>query len=201
MIAIITGKVLDLSPLQVVISAGGVGYEVHIPLTTSARISPLGSEVTLHTHAVYRDDSQSLYGFAEREDRDFFRLLVDKVSGIGPKIGISILSKMTVTTLRSAIARNDVALLSKCPGIGKKTAQRLVVELRDSIFPKGTSVGLEAIAPAPVGVSAGSALQDAVAALVELGLRPTEAEKRVGRIWNELGASASSEDLIKGALR
>ena len=120
MIARITGTVLESHPLLVVIDCNGLGYEVNVPITTSEKIAAIGKPCGLYIHSVYREDSATLYGFATREDRDFFRLLVEKVSGIGPKIGISILSRMPVSLLRSAIANSDIALLTKCPGIGKK---------------------------------------------------------------------------------
>ncbi len=133
MIARIKGTVLETTPLLVVIEAGGVGYDIQIPITTAEKVPGIGKECSLFIHSVYREDSASLYGFATREDRDFFRLLVEKVSGIGPKIGIAILSRMSVELLRGAIASADIGLLSKCPGIGKKTAERLVIELKDKV--------------------------------------------------------------------
>ena len=144
MIAHIKGTVLESTPLLVVLEAGGLGYEVHIPVSTAERVPGIGQECRLFVHSVYREDSATLYGFATRTDRDFFRLLVERVSGIGPKIGISILSRMSVDVLRSAIANSDIALLSKCPGIGRKTAERLVIELKDKVFAEG-------LAPANAG--------------------------------------------------
>ena len=133
MIVKIFGTILEQSPLTVVIETGGLGYEVNIPLSTAEKLPKIGKECSLFIHAVYREDSAVLYGFISRNDRDFFRLLVEKVSGIGPKIGISILSRMSVELLQNAIICSDVSLLSKCPGIGKKTAERLVIELKDTI--------------------------------------------------------------------
>ena len=149
MIARLKGTVLEATPLLVVIEAAGVGYEVHIPVTTAEKVPPVGQECSLFIHAVYREDSATLYGFGVREDRDFFRLLVEKVSGIGPKIAISILSRMSVELLRNAIAGSDVALLSKCPGIGKKTAERLVIELKDKVFAGRGAVCLLYTSPSP----------------------------------------------------
>ena len=125
---------MESTPLLAVIDAGGVGYEVHIPVSTAEHLPQSGGECSLFIHSVYREDSATLYGFAKREDRDFFRILIERVSGIGPKIGISMLSRMSVELLRSAISTSDVALLSQCPGIGKKTAERLIIELRDKLF-------------------------------------------------------------------
>jgi Holliday junction DNA helicase RuvA len=201
MIVSLEGKLIEAAPLSCVIEAHGVGYEVFIPVTTAEKLPGIGQVARLHTLAVYREDAQTLYGFATREDRDFFRLLVEKVSGIGPKIAINIMSRMSVESLRTAIAHSDVALLSKCQGIGKKTAERLVVELRDKVFPGGiptpAAPGAPGGAPAPVG---GTAFQDALAALVTLGYKPPEADKALRKAQDKLGADATTEALIKSAL-
>jgi len=199
MIARLKGTVLESTPLLVVLEAGGVGYEVHIPVTTAERVPAIGKECSLFIHSVYREDSATLYGFATRDDRDFYRLLIEKVSGIGPKIGISMLSRMSTDLLRSAIASADVALLSKCPGIGKKTAERLVIELKDK-------VGLVASnnSPAAGELSAAaepSAFQDAVGSLMTLGYKPADADKLVRKAVSKLDANASTEALVKEALR
>jgi len=183
---------------MVVIEAAGIGYEVHIPVTTAEKVPATGKECSLFIHSVYREDSATLYGFATREDRDFFRLLVEKVSGIGPKIGISILSRMSVELLRSAIASSDVALLSKCPGIGKKTAERLVIELKDKVGLGATttseSTSDQATSAAP------SHFQDAVASLMILGYKPADADKLARQAASKLPADASVEALLKQAL-
>lgn len=198
MIARIRGIVLESTPLMVVIDTAGVGYEVHIPVTTAEKIPEPGAECTLFIHSVYREDSAALYGFASREDRDFFRLLVEKVSGIGPKIAISMLSRMSPELLRSAIASADIALLSKCPGIGKKTAERLVIELKDKVgLSNGGSsseAGSGAVSHEP------SASQDAVASLMTLGYKPADADKLVRKAYSKLGAEADVEALIREAL-
>ena len=162
MIAHFRGTILESGPLLLVLETGGIGYEIHIPVTTAEKLPGLGHECSLYIHSVYREDSVTLYGFATREDRDFFRLIVERVSGIGPKIGISILSRMSVQILRGAIAASDIALLSKCPGIGKKTAERLVIELRDKIFPSGASSTSGTVALGSDLPGEPSAYQDAV---------------------------------------
>jgi len=200
LISRLKGTVLESTPLLVVLDAGGVGYEVHIPVTTAEKVPAIGGECGLFIHSVYREDSATLYGFASREDRDFFRLLVEKVSGIGPKIGISILSRMSTDMLRGAIAAGDVALLSKCPGIGKKTAERLVIELKDKV---GLATGGEAPACAPAGggePSQPSHFRDAVTSLMILGYKPADADKLVRKAVAKLDANASVEALIKAAL-
>lgn len=198
MISRLKGTVLESTPLLVVIDAGGVGYEVHIPVTTAEKVPSIGNECSLFIHSVYREDSATLYGFATREDRDFFRLLVEKVSGIGPKIGISILSRMSTDVLRGAIASGDVALLSKCPGIGKKTAERLVIELKDKVGLAASSEASPSGAFKPSGEP--SSFQDAVSSLMILGYKPADADKLVRKAISKLDASASVEALIKAAL-
>ena len=198
MIARIKGIVLETTPLLVVIEAGGVGYDVQIPITTAEKVPGIGKECSLFIHSVYREDSASLYGFATREDRDFFRLLVEKVSGIGPKIGIAILSRMSVELLRAAIASADIGLLSKCPGIGKKTAERLVIELKDKV-----SLSAAATVTDPTGATTSAspgAYQDAVSSLIILGYKPADADKFVRKAASQLPANTSVEALVKQAL-
>jgi Holliday junction DNA helicase RuvA len=197
MITFLEGTLVECSPLRAVVETHGVGYEVNIPVTTAEKLPALGQAVKLHTLAVYREDAQLLYGFATREDRNFFRLLVEKVSGIGPKTALNILSILSPETLRAAIANSNVGLLAKCPGIGKKTAERLVVELRDKVL-TGPA------APLPVEGAAKdaetSAFQDAVGALVALGYKAPDADKAARRALSALGPKASSEALVKKAL-
>jgi len=197
-IARLKGTVLESSPLLVVLEAGGVGYEVHIPVTTAEKVPAIGAECSLFIHSVYREDSATLYGFAGRDDRDFFRLLVEKVSGIGPKIGISILSRMSTDLLRSAIASSDVGLLSKCPGIGKKTAERLVIELKDKVGLASTG-SVTSLGETEISGGA-STFQDAVASLMTLGYKPADADKLVRKAVSKLSADAAVEALIKTAL-
>jgi Holliday junction DNA helicase RuvA len=203
MITSISGILVSATPLSATIETGGFGYEVHIPVTTAEKLPPTGQQTKLHTLAVYREDSQTLYGFASEEERDFFRLLVEKVTGVGPKMALSVLSKLSLSTLKSAIVAGDVALLAKCPGIGKKTAERLVMELRDKLNP--ADLGTVSNAPAGNAASTGAPasenkIRDAVLALVALGYKAADADKSVRQAWVALGASASTEALIKKAL-
>lgn len=199
MITSIHGKLLESTPLSAIIEAGGLGYEVNIPITTAEKLPIAGKEVKLHTLAVYREDSHSLYGFYTRDERDFFRLLVEKVSGIGPRTALSILSKLSVDSLKNAIAAGDVALLSKCPGIGKKTAERLIIELQDKIFSGGvTKISSSEVALSVSAIS--SPETDAIAALVALGYRLPEADKSVRNAAVALGKAATTEALIRAAL-
>ena len=202
MITSVTGTLVSASPLSAVIEAGGLGYEIHIPVTTAERLPQPGQSVKVHTLAVYREDSATLYGFATEEERDFFRLLVEKVTGVGPKMALSVLSKLSLPTLKGAIAAGDVGLLAKCTGICRKTAERLVIELRDKlnpaelgVMPAGKSAA-GANSPAP----AENKIRDAVLALVALGYKAADADKSVRQAWAALGGSASTEALIKKAL-
>ena len=203
MITSISGLLVSVTPLSAVIETGGLGYEVHLPVTTAERLPPPGQNAKLHTFAVYREDSQTLYGFATEEERNFFRLLIEKVTGVGPKMALSVLSKLSLPMLKGAIVAGDVALLAKCPGIGKKTAERLVMELRDQLHPSE----LGSVAPSPAGSDAAAAtapgenkIRDAVMALVALGYKAPDADKSVRQAWVALGAKASTEALIKRAL-
>jgi Holliday junction DNA helicase RuvA len=209
MIAFIEGKLVECQLSLAVVQTGGIGYEVHVPLTTSERLPALDTVVRLHIQATYREDSQTLYGFIDRESRDFFRMIVDKVSGIGPKIALNLLGSLSLTTLKNAIAQGDVGLLSKAQGLGKKTAERIVVELKDKVLPKGVVV-------APVqndkGVSVSiadqsldgsqdlSAYSDAVSALLTLGYKATDADLAVRRAAESLGKKVTTEELIRKAL-
>lgn len=183
---------------MVVLDVAGVGYEVHVPLTTAEKVPAIGNECKLFIHAVYREDNASLYGFVDKDDRDFFRLLVEKVSGIGPKIGIAILSRMSVDNLRNAIANADITALSKCPGIGKKTAERLIIELKDKVGLGNSASGGR---PLENAVSAQpDTYQDAVTSLMVLGYKQADAEKLIRKASGQLSADASVEALVKVAL-
>ena len=202
MITSISGLLVSAAPLTAIIETGGLGYEVHIPITTAERLPLPGQSVKLHTLAVYRDDSQTLYGFTTEEERDFFRLLVEKVTGVGPKMALSVLSKLSLATLKGAIAAGDVALLAKCPGIGKKTAERLVIELRDKLSPTDLGgIAPARTAPGKAGPApAENKIRDAVLALTALGYKAADADKAVRQAWVGLGPTASTEALIKKAL-
>lgn len=200
MITSIAGTLVSAGALTAVIETAGLGYEVQVPLTTAERLPAPGQTLKLHTLAVYREDSQTLYGFITAEERDFFRLLVEKVTGIGPKSALSILSRLSLPTLRGAIAAGDVALLAKCPGIGRKTAERLVVELRDKLAPAGApATGTGMVEPA-TAAAADSRPHDAVLALIALGYKQADADKAVRQAALALGPTATTETLIKRAL-
>jgi len=198
MIVSIEGVLIECTPLRAVVESHGIGYEVNIPLTTAEKLPLLGQRVKLFTVAVYREDSQALYGFSGREDRDFFNLLVEKVSGIGPKTALNLLSRLSAETLKSAIAQANMELLSKCPGIGKKTAERIVMELRDKLGGSHLE-GLPSEVPQGAAKE-GSAFVDAVGALIALGYKAPDADKAARRAQSILGPKATSEALVKKAL-
>lgn len=207
MIVSLTGILAEAAIFRAVIDCGGVGYEVGIPVSTAERLPKIGEKVRLFTLQTFREDGQSLYGFYSAEERDFFKLLIEKVSGIGPGTALKIFSRLSLPVLRDAIRRGDVALLSQCPGIGKKTAERLVVELRDKVAPAGGSAGTaakksagdaEIAAGTPEGAVAAQA--DAVAALVSLGFKLAEADKAVRAAVAKAGSDCPTEKLIRLAL-
>lgn len=203
MIVSIEGILREAGLVRVVVETGGLGYEIGIPLTTAEKLPAIGSPVKLHTLAVYREDSQALYGFHSREERDFFRMLTERVSGIGPKIGLSIMSRLSLPVLKQAIGRGDVTLLAKCQGIGKKTAERLVVELRDKVLPTG-SVAADSLATDGQAVEfsgTDTVIRDAVAALTSLGYKPQDADKSVRKaLAGRNSGEVTTEALIKAAL-
>jgi Holliday junction DNA helicase RuvA len=207
MISFIEGIVESATPLEVVINCNGIGYLVNVPITTSEKVPPVGQKVRLHIHPVYREDSQALYGFNNREERDFFHLVTSKVSGIGPKIGLNLMSRLSFQMLQEAIIRSDAALIAKCPGIGKKTAERVCIELKDKIgLPKpsqvaGTTVTQTHAANETVSTGGAQAYSDAVQALMTLGFKMDAADKSVRKASQDLGAGATADALIKAALK
>jgi Holliday junction DNA helicase RuvA len=210
MIVSIQGTLVSATPLVAVVETHGLGYEVHVPVTTAEKLPRVGGPVKLHTVAIYREDSQALYGFATLEERDLFKLLIEHVSGVGPKVALTIMSRLSLPVLRSAIMTADVGLLSKCPGIGKKTAERLVMELKDKIgLVGGAPIAHDGAVPLPPGAgapaAAGSAIDtrmhDAVLALTALGYKLPDAEKAVRRAAGASGnAATTTEELVKRAL-
>lgn len=202
MITSIRGVLTESTPLRAVVELNGLGYEVNVPVTTAERLPAPGTPVKLHTLVIYREDAQTLYGFATPEDRDFFRLMIENVTGVGPKMALSIMSRLSLPSLQGAIRNGDIGSLAKCQGIGKKTAERLVVELRGKL---GAAAELHASsaggidAPAETG-AAGQVQRDAVSALVALGYKQSDADQAVRRAALALGPKATTEGLIRKAL-
>jgi Holliday junction DNA helicase RuvA len=200
MIAQIKGKVIEAIPLKAIIDIQGIGYEVLVPLTTSEKIPSIGGEVKLYTRVIYREDSQTMYGFATKAEKEIFDLIVEKVSGVGPKIALNLLSCLSVSSLQNAIVSGDVKMLSKCPGIGKRTAERMIVELKDKLGGAGLgSVSSGMISDISSTSTQSSAFSDAVAAMVALGYSPADADKAIRKVQSSLGSDATTEELIRTA--
>lgn len=197
MITSIQGTLASVGPLAAVIELNGLGYEVNVPVTTAEKLPLPGAQVKLHTVVIYREDAQVLYGFATPDERDFFRLMIDHVTGVGPKVALGIISRLPLPRLLSAIRTGDVATLAQSPGIGRKTAERLVVELK-------ARLGQDDLVPAAPGAAGAegraSPQQDAVSALVALGYKPADADQAVRKALRAVGAGAGTEALIKRAL-
>jgi Holliday junction DNA helicase RuvA len=195
MIARLTGRLLHRTAEAVVIDVGGVGYEAAVPLSTSAALPEPGGDVTLHIHTHVREDALSLYAFATEIEKEAFRLLLG-VSGIGPKLALSVLSGLSVNDLIAGIAAGDETKLSSIPGIGKKTAARLCLELKDKarvLAPGAAAAAPQAAAGKPENFG------DAVSALVNLGYKRPPAEEAVQRAGRKL-PGGRVEDLIREAL-
>lgn len=198
MITFLHGKLVEALPTLAIVEVNGVGYETLIPLSSYDKLPSPGQSITLLTQLVVREDSHTLYGFMTAAERDLFRLLVNTVSGIGPKIALNILSGISVAAFRGAVANADVKALSQISGVGKKTAERVVVELRDKI---GMAGAWEA-ASAQRGLSAEEQrLNDAVLALIALGFKQIEAHDSVRQAQSLLGANAGVEDLVRACLK
>lgn len=200
MIGHLRGVILEKQPPEVLIEVGGVGYEVAMPMTSFYELPDEGQEVAIYTHFVVREDAQLLYGFSRKEERTLFRELI-KVSGFGPKLALAILSGLSGQQLIFAIENSDINTLVKLPGVGKKTAERLVIEMKDRIkrLDKTVLVSFDrdALPLAPVAPS-DQAESEAVSALVALGYKPQEASRMVSKVATP---EADSETLIRDALR
>ena len=193
MIGLLRGKILDKQPPQLLLDVNGVGYEVDAPMTTFYDLPDVGAEVTLFTHLAVREDAHTLYGFAKRTDRDLFRKLL-KVNGVGARLALTILSGMETRVFITCVQAGDTGALVKLPGIGKKTAERLIIELRDRLELPAEAVTSAATAAALTV----SPVEDAVSALVGLGYKPQDASRMVRSLET---ANLSSEELIRSALQ
>jgi holliday junction DNA helicase RuvA len=194
MIARLRGKVIEAYPNRLVVDVHGVGYEVHIPISTYDRLRAAeGLEVDLRTHLHIRETAHTLYGFATEEERDVFLMLIDRVSGIGPAIAMAVLSGMPVSRFKSCVVAGNTAELSRIKGLGKKTAERIVLELKDKV---GVAETWQDAAAGEVS----EAVADAELALLALGYKQVEARKAVRKVL-ENEPSAGVEALVRGALR
>ncbi len=198
MIAFLEGRLVEARPTQALIDVHGVGYEVLIPLSSFERLPAPGQPVRLFTQLAVREDAHVLYGFATAAERELFRLLVQTVSGVGPKLALNILSGMSPTAFRGAVASGDVKALAQIPGVGRKTAERLVVELRDKVGPGAT---WEAASETRARSAAELRAQDAVLALIALDFKAAEAQEAVRAAQAMLGEDATVEALVRAALK
>lgn len=198
MITFLHGKLMEALPTQVTVDVQGIGYEVLIPLSSYDKLPAPGNPVHLLTHLVVREDAHVLYGFMAHAERELFRLLIHNVSGIGPKIALNVLSGMTVTTFRGAVSNGDIKALAQISGVGKKTAERIVVELKDKIGPAGA---WEASSEQRALSAQEQILSDAVRALVSLGLKQTDAHEAVRAAINVLGPNAGADEIVRASLR
>lgn len=198
MITFLHGTLVDILPTQVTIEVHGVGYNVLIPLSSYDRLPGLGQDVKILTHVAIREDAHVLYGFMSAQERELFRLLINTVSGIGPKIALNILSGMNGTAFRGAVVNGDHKALSQISGVGKKTAERIVVELRDKF---GASAGWEASSAQRALSPSDQKINDAVLGLMALGFKQVEAHDTVRSAVEKLGPDGSLEDIVRASLK
>jgi len=198
MITYLHGKLIEAIPTQVTVEVNGVGYEALIPLSSYDKLPAPGQTVKLLTHLVVREDAHILYGFMSAAERGLFRLLINTVSGIGPKIALNILSGINVTAFRGAVAGGDSKMLSQISGVGKKTAERIIIELKDKIGPGGV---LEAQSAQRALSVVEQKINDAVLALIALGYKPAEAHETIRATQALLGPGAALEELVRASLK
>lgn len=197
MIGKLTGTLLEKHPPQVLIDVGGVGYELDVPMSTLYVLPHAGELTSLYTHFVVREDAQLLYGFATRSEREGFRALI-RVSGIGPKIALAVLSGLTVEELALTVEREDAARLARVPGIGKKTAERLILELRGKLV--GTQA-LPTMRASGISLSAASPRDDVLAALIALGYNDREAASAIKALPEDVSVNDGIRLALKGLVR
>lgn len=199
MIGRLRGTLAEKQPPHLILDVNGLGYELEVPMTTLYRLPPVGETVTLHTHLVVREDAQLLYGFYEKRERELFRELI-RLNGVGPKLALALMSGLDVDELVRCVQAQDTSALVKVPGVGKKTAERLLVELKDRFKAWQTTPSMFELVPSgpqsPAPVS--SAEADAVSALISLGYKPQEASRAVAAIDAK---GLSSEELIRRSLK
>ncbi len=194
MIGRIRGQLVEISGNAVLVDVGGVGYELEVTVGTLSQLPQMKKQdhpVALYTHFVVREDAQQLYGFASRDERDLFRALI-RITGVGPKLALALISSVSLVELSACVQAGDVAVLTRVPGVGRKTAERLLVELKDK---------LPALSPQEIALAQGAdgqAAGEAEEALVALGYRPAEAARMIGGVKND---GASTEEMVRAALR
>ncbi|ANJ57917.1 MULTISPECIES: Holliday junction branch migration protein RuvA [Pseudomonas] len=201
MIGRLRGTLAEKQPPHLILDVNGLGYELEVPMTTLYRLPSVGEPLTLHTHLVVREDAQLLYGFFGKRERDFFRELI-RLNGVGPKLALALMSSLEVDELVRCVQSQDTSALTKVPGVGKKTAERLLVELKDRFKAWETVPAMFALVPnqpgGPDAAPVATAENDAVSALISLGYKPQEASKAISAIKEK---GLSSEDMIRRALK
>jgi Holliday junction DNA helicase RuvA len=197
MITFLDGKLVGALPTQAIVDVSGVGYEVFIPLSSYDKLPAIGQPVRVLTHLHVREDAHILYGFMTASERDLFRLLVNNVSGIGPKLALAVLSGMSVNNFKTAVVNSDVVTLSKISGLGKKTAERIVLELKDKV---GVAAAWEAASATHAPTPEQEKANEAVLALIALGYKQVDAHRLV-RDLQEKERDKSAEELVRLALK
>jgi len=198
MIGQIRGILIEKKPPEILVDVGGLSYELQIPMSTVYQLPEVGSELRLHTHFVVREDAQLLYGFYDLKDKTLFRALI-RVNGVGPKMALAILSGMAADEFARTVRENDVAAMTRMPGIGKKTAERLIVEMRDRLTEWDDA---EATAALPGATQSTSAMgKEAETALLALGYKPQQAARAVAMVLKSDPEVPDSESLIRLALK
>lgn len=198
MIGQIRGVLVDKKPPDILLEVNGITYEIQVPLSTLYQLPEVGKQLVLHTHFVVREDAQLLYGFYDAKDKAMFRALI-KVNGVGPKMALAILSGMAADELVRTIRSNDISALTKVPGVGKKTAERLIIEMRDRLD-EWTTSGSAAM-PRSGTESTSAMTRDAETALVGLGYKPQQAARAIAQVLKDNPDIADSEGLIRRALK
>ena len=196
MITYLNGILTEIIPGRLTIDVNGIGYEVLVPLSTSDKMLEEGQKYQILTHLHIREQEQTLFGFATNEERDLFRLLINRVSGIGPKLGLAILSGMSVDDFKNAVIGGNITGLSTISGLGKKTAERIILELKYKVGVTETWTAAKEDSSGPKSI-----IHDAVLALISLGYKQAEALKAVNKIKDSSPADISSDELIRSALR
>ena len=197
MITFLDGRLVSALPTQAIVDVNGVGYEVFIPLSSYDKLPGAGEPIHLLTHLAVREDAHVLYGFMTPAERDLFRLLVNNVSGIGPKLALAVLSGMSVNNFKAAVVNSDVVALAKISGLGKKTAERIILELKDKL---GVAAAWEAATAAHAPTPEQEQANEAVLALIALGYKQVDAHKAVRELQTR-GEAKSAEELVKLALK
>ena len=198
MITFLEGVLVEAMPTHVVVAVQGIGYHVGIPLSSYDRLPAVGQQIKILTHLQVREDAHILYGFCSAAERDLFRLLVANVSGIGPRTALDVLSGTSVTSFKAAVVAGDTASLSRIKGIGKKTAERIVVELKDKV---GVAAAWEAASAGHAPTPQEAQINDAVLALIALGYKQVDAHKAVKAVQDKGGGVQKVEDVVRAALK